>query len=111
VADLKVDYEALVAAERGLERIIRRLGAAETYRDDLEHAWGCRRIADAMAGFVDNWDRHRKGLEADITTVGTMCGEARATFLRIEQALRAAAGTAAEAIPPRSSTSTSGPGS
>lgn len=64
MADLRVDYEALVAAERGLERIVRQLDASETYREDLERAWGSRRIADAMADFVGNWDRHRRGLVA-----------------------------------------------
>jgi hypothetical protein len=90
VADLRVDYEALLAAERGLERIVRLLSASEACRDDLERAWGSRQIADAMRDFVDNWDRHRKGLVADITAVGSMCGETRATFLSIERALNAA---------------------
>ena len=100
MADLSVDYEALVAAERGLERIVRQLDACGTYRDDLERAWGSRKIADAMADFVDNWDRHRNGLVADLTAVGTMCGETRSTFLRIERALHTAAATAPERDPP-----------
>lgn len=87
MTDLRVDYGVLEESERALSRIRRQLESAELYRDELAGAWGSRHLADAMRDFVDNWDRHRRGLLEAVTSVGQMCAGTCATFRAVEQHL------------------------
>ena len=80
MTDLRVDYALLDQSQTSLQRIAHEFASAEAARDELAAIWGSRDVANAMRGFVDNWDRHRGQLLSSIEKVGQMCAASAETF-------------------------------
>lgn len=90
MADLVVDYEALTRSEESLRAIADVLRHAEAHRDATDGIWGSTRVASAMAGFVDNWNRHRTELVGSLDGVARLCATTRDGFARTDSQLGAA---------------------
>lgn len=85
--DLCVSYDTLEDCERDLKTIKDEFENCGKRKDELRGAWGSGEVADAMAEFVDNWDRHRKELVQSITSVGEMATNTLQTFKESDQKL------------------------
>ncbi len=87
MTDLRVDYALLDQSQTSLQRIAHEFASAEATRDELASIWGSRDVANAMRGFVDNWDRHRGQLLNSIQNVGQLCAASAEAFRCTEMAL------------------------
>ncbi|MEU0121577.1 hypothetical protein ABZ114_07775 [Streptomyces albidoflavus] len=59
----------------------------ENRRDEMNEHWGSGKIADAMAGFVDNWDDYRTKLIEGLKSTGKLVAEAKRSFEKLDQDL------------------------
>ncbi|MEV0527677.1 hypothetical protein [Streptomyces sp. NPDC050439] len=79
-SNLTVDYEFLSGCERQLSTLRTTFKDIENRRDDMEKHWGAGSIADAMGGFVDNWDDYRTRLIEGLESTGKLVAETKKSF-------------------------------
>ncbi|MGW2228058.1 hypothetical protein [Streptomyces formicae] len=85
--DLSVDITLLKTTERQLHGIKGEFEGIDDWKKELRAVVGAPRMAKAMSTFVDNWDRHRKGLVEEIDKIGGWVETTRKTFEKADKDL------------------------
>ncbi|MEU7584646.1 hypothetical protein AB0B50_44550 [Streptomyces sp. NPDC041068] len=92
--DLSVDITLLKTTEKQLTSIKGEFEGIDDWKKELRAVVGAERMAKAMSTFVDNWDRHRKGLVEEIDKIGGWVETTRKTFEKADKDLADAANKA-----------------
>lgn len=90
MADLRVRTALLRDTAASLSELRCELSGLGQRQDRLRSVWGCAAVADALDGFVGNWDDKRRRISDSMTSLQRMAESTADEFERIESGLTGA---------------------
>jgi multidrug resistance efflux pump len=80
MTDLKVSYQLLDEAERSLSSLRQEFNSLQAQDQGEAASLGSADVVSAMAGFVGDWEYHRRELVSSMEALGQMLQDARQKF-------------------------------